>query len=151
RTHSRRSDRDLPRCAAVQRARLVRLAHQARALVESASGTYARTERLVNRLKVKQMAPMLREFKRQAGGMFSRDRHDFTVVEEQNYGGSPKQSGWDERLVGQLRQRRIERLIEQLRERRPERIVGRPRLVGRLARFERLEQSEWVWCWLERQ
>jgi len=95
------------------------------------------------------MALMVRELKRQAGGMFSRDRHDFTVVEEQNYGGSPKQSGWDERLVERLGQQRIGRLFEQLRERRPERIVGWPRLVGRLARFERLEQSEWVWRRLE--
>jgi len=36
------------------------------------------------------MAPMLLVLQRQAGGIFSRDRHDFTVVEEQNYGGSPK-------------------------------------------------------------
>ena len=98
--------------------------------------------RLVNRHKVKQMALMLRVCERQAGGMFSRDRHDFTVVEEQNYGGSPEQSGWDERLVEQLGQQRIERLVEQLRQQRPERIVGQPRLVGRLARFERLEQPE---------
>jgi hypothetical protein len=46
--------------------------------------------RLVNRPKVKQMALMLRVCERKAGGIFSRDRHDFTVVEERNYGGSPE-------------------------------------------------------------
>jgi hypothetical protein len=93
------------------------------------------------------MALMLLVFNRQAGGIVSRDRHDFTVVEEQNYGGSPKQSGWDERLVEQFGQQRIERLIEQLRQQRPERIVGKPGLVGRLARFERLEQPERLRRW----
>jgi hypothetical protein len=72
-------------------------------------------------------------------------------VEERNYGGSPEQSRWDERLVEQLGQQWVERLVEQLRQERPERIVWKPRLVGRLARFERLEQSERLRQWLEQQ